>query len=269
VDPGREGGLFQTCISRYAPELLNAAFTRQYRELFPVNAAGQAESDHIATLLDMHVDQSQVPQDLSLRTLSALGVQGEGKYMINRYLRERGDANIKSNADLITKARFYQDPNFPDRKQAREAAELATVLDTSARLQTRSAIQNLLLQCMQEQRLDALVAPMSTIPPRRLTAPREPTSNGRSPIGWSLLGQQGFPAITVPAGFTSEVWDRVADVNGGTRLAGPVRATLPVGVDFIARPFDEAMLFRIASAYEAATRHRRPPPDFGALADEP
>jgi amidase len=40
-------------------------------------------------------------------------------------------------------------------------------------------------------------------------------------------------------------------------------------VDFIARPFDEAILFRIASAYEAATRHRRPPPDFGALPDEP
>ena len=269
VDPGREGTLFQSCISRYGPELLNAAFTRQYRELFPVNASGQAESDHIATLLDMHTDPARAPQDLSLRTLNTLGVQGEGKYMINRYLRERGDANIKTNADLISKAKFYQDPNFPDRKQARETAERATVLDTSARLQTRFAIQNVLLQCMQEQRLDALVAPMSSVPPRKLTAPREPTSNGRPPIGWSLLGQQGLPAITVPAGFTTEVWDRERDANGGTHLVGPVRAALPVGVDFIARPFDEAILFRIASAYEAATRHRRPPPDFGPLPDEP
>jgi amidase len=40
-------------------------------------------------------------------------------------------------------------------------------------------------------------------------------------------------------------------------------------VDFIARPFDEAILFRIASAYEAATRRRLPPPDFGPLAGEP
>jgi amidase len=269
VDPGREGALFQSCISRYAPELLNTALTRQYRELFPANAAGQAESDHITTLLDMHADPARAPQDLSLRTLNALGVQGEGKYMINRYLRERGDANIKTNADLISKAKFYQDPNFPDRKQAREAAERATVLDTSARLQTRFAIQNVLLQCMQEQRLDAMVAPMSTVPPRKLTAPREPTSNGRSPIGWSLLGQQGFPAITVPAGFTTEVWDRVREANGSTRLVGPIRASLPVGVDFIARPFDEAILFRIASAYEAATGHRRPPPEFGALPEEP
>ena len=122
---------------------------------------------------------------------------------------------------------------------------------------------------MQEQRLVALVSPMSTVPPRNLTAAREPNANGRSPIGWSLIGQQGFPAITVPAGFTQEIWDRVRDDNGGTQLVGPVQAKLPVGVDFIARPFDEPTLFRIASAFEAATRHRRPPPDFGPLPDEP
>jgi Asp-tRNA(Asn)/Glu-tRNA(Gln) amidotransferase A subunit family amidase len=83
-----------------------------------------------------------------------------------------------------------------------------------------------------------------------------------------MFGQQGFPVITVPAGFTTEVWDRVADGNS-TRLVGPIPARMPVGVDFIARPFDEAALFRIASAYEAATRHRAAPSDFGALPGEP
>jgi Asp-tRNA(Asn)/Glu-tRNA(Gln) amidotransferase A subunit family amidase len=237
VDPGPEGALFQGCLERYAPVLLNGAG-----------------------------DLSAV---LSLRSLNTPAVVGEGKYMMNRYLEERGDANIKTGADLISKARFYEDPNFPDRKQARQAAERATVLDTSVRLQTRFALQNLLLQCMEEQRLDALVSPMSTVPPRKLTAPREPNANGRSPIGWSLIGQQGFPAITVPAGFTTEVWDRVRDGNGGTRLVGPLKASLPVGVDFIARPFDESTLFRIASAFEAATRHRKPPPDFGPVPGEP
>src|SRR5580698_3040019 len=31
VDPGPKGALFQSCISRSAPELMNSAFTRQYR----------------------------------------------------------------------------------------------------------------------------------------------------------------------------------------------------------------------------------------------
>jgi Asp-tRNA(Asn)/Glu-tRNA(Gln) amidotransferase A subunit family amidase len=268
IDPGPGGQLFKGCIVKYAPELLNSAFTRQYRQLFPADAAGQPTSDHTATLLNLHADPAQVPADLSLRSLPSAGAQGEGKYMINRYLRERGDANIKSNADLISKARFYQDPNFPDRRQAREAAERTVVLDTSARLQTRFALQTMLLQCFEEQRLDALVSPMSTVPPRKMTTPREPAVNGRPAIGWSMIGQQGFPVITVPAGLTTEVWDRERDGNT-TRLVGPIQARLPVGVDFIARPFNESLLFRIASAYESATKHRLPPPEFGPLPGEP
>jgi Asp-tRNA(Asn)/Glu-tRNA(Gln) amidotransferase A subunit family amidase len=265
VDPGPEDELFTRCIARYAPELLNSAFARQFPALFPPDVPA-ATGAHIPTLLQLQQDVARMPPQLSLRTLNAggFGPAGEGKYMINRYLRERGDANITSNADLIAKARFYQDPNFPDRRQAREQAERATVLDTSIRLQGRFAVQTILLQCMQEQRLDALVSPMSTVPPRKLTSPREPPANGRTPIGWSLIGQQGFPVITLPAGFTTTVWDRVAE-GSGTRLVGPVSAALPVGVDFIARPFDEPLLFRIAAAYEAATKHRRPPADFGAI----
>jgi Asp-tRNA(Asn)/Glu-tRNA(Gln) amidotransferase A subunit family amidase len=260
VDPGPEGALFQGRISRLGPELLNSLFAHQYPDLFPAGADGGPPADQTATLLDIYFDPSRVPPDFSLRSLRTPAVEGESKFLMNRYLRERGDANIKTTADLITKARFYMDPNFPDRKRILENAERDTALDTSARL-----------QCMQEQQLDALVSPMSTVPPRKLTAPREPTASGRSPVGWPLFGQQGFPAITVPAGFTTAVWDREHDADGGTgtHLVGPVPAALPVGVDFIARPFDEAVLIRIASAFEAATRHRHPPADFGPLPDEP
>jgi len=265
VDPGAEGELFTSCIAHHAPELLNSAFARQFPQLFPSKPSAAAGAD-ISTLLDLQQNPSRVPAQLSLRTLDAGGVTpaGEGKYLLNRYLQERGDANIKSNADLISKARFYNDPHFPDRKRAREQTERETTLDTAGRLQGRFAVQTILLQCMQEQNLDALVSPMSTVPPAKLTAPREPASNGRLPIGWSLIGQQGFPVITVPAGFTKNVWDRVPD-GQGTRLVGPIAVALPVGVDFIARPFGEPLLFRIASAYEAATRHRRPPPEFGPV----
>jgi Asp-tRNA(Asn)/Glu-tRNA(Gln) amidotransferase A subunit family amidase len=108
------------------------------------------------------------------------------------------------------------------------------------------------------------MSPTSTVPPRKLTSSREPNTGGRPPIGWSLIGQQGFPAITVPAGFTKQVWDRERD-GASTKLVGPVAAELPVGVDFIARPFDEAILVKIGSAYEARTHHRHAPPDFGAV----
>jgi amidase len=255
VDPGPDGALFQTCIARSAPELLSSVFARQY----------PLQGDQIAGLVDLRADPSRVPAALTLRTLGGgFGEPGEDKYEMNRYLRERGDASIKTNADLIAKATFYDDPNFPNRRAAREQADRATAFDTSARMHTRFALQTLLMHCMEQQKLDALVAPMSTVPPRKLLSPREPASNGRTPIGWFMFGQQGFPVIDVPAGFTTSVWDRER-VGNETRLVGPIAAKLPVGVDFIARPFGEPLLFRIAAAYEAATRHRRPPDGFGPL----
>ena len=73
--------------------------------------------------------------------------------------------------------------------------------------------------------------------------------------------------MTVPAGFTTQVYDRVRDTTqpDSTRLTGPVPAQLPVGIDFLGMPFGEPMLLRIAAAYEARTKHRRPPADFGPV----
>jgi Asp-tRNA(Asn)/Glu-tRNA(Gln) amidotransferase A subunit family amidase len=59
----------------------------------------------------------------------------------------------------------------------------------------------------------------------------------------------GFPAITVPAGFTTD--------------------GLPVGIEFMARPFAELMLFRFANAYEQGTHRRRPPASTPAFRGEP
>jgi amidase len=59
----------------------------------------------------------------------------------------------------------------------------------------------------------------------------------------------GFPAMTVPAGFTTD--------------------GLPVGIEFMARPFAEATLFKFGYAYEQATHHRKPPALTPALRGEP
>jgi Asp-tRNA(Asn)/Glu-tRNA(Gln) amidotransferase A subunit family amidase len=125
---------------------------------------------------------------------------------------------------------------------------------------------------MEELDLDALTYPTGNVPTPILGAPYEPNINSRNGgSSWNLLGQQGFPAITVPAGFTTHVYDRIRDPAAAddTRLVGPVNAVLPVGIDFLGRPFDEPTLLRIASAYEAATRHRKPPAGFGPLPKEP
>jgi Asp-tRNA(Asn)/Glu-tRNA(Gln) amidotransferase A subunit family amidase len=122
---------------------------------------------------------------------------------------------------------------------------------------------------MAQDNLDALVSPPGNIPAYILGAPIEPLVPGAGST-WGLLGQHGFPTLSVPAGFTTHVYDLVRDAAapGGTRLTGPVPAKLPVGIMFFGRPFSEPTLFRIASAYEAATKHRIPPPDFGPVPEQ-
>ena len=266
VDPGPEGALFQQCIARAAPELLSSAFARQYRPLFPVNASGQPEGDQIATLVEMRADPSRVPDALTLRTLGGgFGEPGEDKYMMNRYLRERGDANIKTNADLIAKATFYDDPNFPNRRAAREQAERATALDTSARMHTRFALQTILMHCMEEQKLDALVAPMSTVPPRKLLSPREPAQQRPHADRLVHVRAAGIP------GHRRARWLHHGRVGSGARgERDPARRprrgdNCPLASTSSPGRSASRLLFRIAAAYEAATKHRRPPEGFGPL----
>jgi amidase len=44
---------------------------------------------------------------------------------------------------------------------------------------------------------------------------------------------------------------------------------LPISLSFWAGPGEEAIILQAAAAYEAATKHRRPPANFGPLPGEP
>jgi amidase len=275
VDPGPEGALFQACINQSAPQALGKLFTRQDPKLFPVDAQGMPTSDHVATLVDMAMNPSLVPDLVTIRSFgSAAG--GDGGYMREMYVRQRGDAAIKTGRDMSTKVNAITDPQFiavsrggggGGGRGAAPGAAQSQEMNMADRMLQRFAFQQTLLQCMAELKVDAVVYPTMNIPPLKIQQPEEPAVNNRGTYHWTVFGQQGFPTITVPAGFTTHVYDRVADATSadGTRLVGPTPAALPVGMDFAARPFDEPLLFRLASAYTAATKHRVPPPEFGPL----
>ena len=65
----------------------------------------------------------------------------------------------------------------------------------------------------------------------------------------SLASTMAFPAITVLAGFTPD--------------------GMPVGLEFMGRPFDDAKLLRYADAFEKATHHHKPPETTPRLTPAP
>lgn len=274
VDPGPEGALFQSCINENAPQALGKLFTRQAPKEFPVDEHGKATTDHISTLVDMAVNPSAVPNTITIRSFGPAAAEGESRYMRERYVRQRGDKNVKTALDMSTKVHAITDRQFVEVTRTRGGTgggggADSTELNMEERMLQREAFQQLILNCMATLRLDALVYPTMNVPPLKIQQPEEPVVNNRAGYHWTVFGQQGFPTMTVPAGFTEQVYDRVVDPNSpdGTRLVGPTPAKLPIGMDFAARPFDEPLLFRLASAYAAATNHRMPPPDFGPLAN--
>src|SRR5215813_888493 len=224
VDPGPGEALFQGCIDKYAPLYRNRVFTEQFPKLFPLDANGKPATDQIARLVDMFYDPSLVPAGSSIRTIARASNDGLTKYMLTRYLRERGDANIKSIRDLIDKSKYYRDirpdAGFVDRKAALEEMNKSMTLDMANLFQERFVTQQIVSQCMAQADLDALVSPAGNIPAYVLGAPVEPPLAGRTNSVWGLLGQHGIPTLSVPAGFTTQVFDRVRDPTapGGTRL---------------------------------------------------
>jgi len=68
----------------------------------------------------------------------------------------------------------------------------------------------------------------------------------------SLGAVTGFPSIVVPGGFT--------------RPTETAAIGVPVGIEFLGRPWTEGRLIEIAYAYEQGTKNRRPPPTTPAVA---
>jgi len=88
-------------------------------------------------------------------------------------------------------------------------------------------------------RVDAFATPTVPRPPEAF-ATMDPNEQNLRPSFTNPFNLTGLPAISVPCGFTS----------GG----------LPVGIQIVAKPFEETACFRVAYAYEQATEwHKRRP----------
>ena len=157
----------------------------------------------------------------------------EFKFQLNEYLATLGDsAPYKSLGEILASGQY--DPSIESSLIAREARETLDAEEYKDIVLFRTKLaQESLLKVMADYDLDALVYPTSTEPPAKIGENQNAGANNR------LSPFSGFPAITVPAGFTTD--------------------GLPVGIEILGRAFSEPVLIEIAYSYEQGTHHRVPP----------
>ena len=185
-----------------------------------------------ATVLDSIV----IPELDSLRR-TARGGCNPFKFDFERYLASRSDSTIpvKTVAELIRSNRFH--PSVQVRLTAAQAESLPPEQNPAcaARDRFREGLRAAVLRVMERNRLDAFVYPTWSNPPRLIGDLNTPHGDNNQLFSPST----GFPAITVPMGYT--------------------RGVLPAGLQFFGRPWAEETLIRLAYGYEQATRWRKQP----------
>jgi Asp-tRNA(Asn)/Glu-tRNA(Gln) amidotransferase A subunit family amidase len=145
------------------------------------------------------------------------------------------------------------------------------------RLKMVTVARMIVSKVMHENGLDVLVIPNIPAPVEKNEYARDPVTEGVRPNGPSITDLLGVPEIIVPAGTNDVVYEAQYqlsdDTKSYTQVAGTTKSILPtplpISMMFWAGPGDEPMVLKVASAYEAATHHRVPPPGFGPLPGEP
>lgn len=195
-----------------------------------------------AALDDLRRQGAEVIDSVTIDSLDAMrraqrGTCAPFKFDLNRYLAERGaDVPVHTLEEVIRSRRFH--PSIEKRLETAQAADTAPELSGGCRSRDefRARLRAAVLATMDARRLDALVYPTWSNPPRLIGDLNTPAGDNSQLFSPST----GFPAINVPMGYT----------RGGT---------LPAGLQLFGRPWSEPVLIRLAFAYEQATHHRRPP----------
>ena len=173
-------------------------------------------------------------------------VQGAGacrgfKYDINEYLATRGrNAPAHSLEEIMASPAVASFPaSVKQRAQQAASAALGQGPESDAckaDAAYRAAYGAAVTRTMDELKLDAMAYPTWSQPPQLIGQ----TSQQAGDNSQTFSPTSGFPAITVPMGYTRD-------------------STLPIGMSLLGRAWSEATLFRLSYAYEQATHHRRAP----------
>jgi amidase len=175
------------------------------------------------------IDPIEIPNLLQLLEGSGSNPSTyEVEQATNDYLAQHPDAPVRTYKAIVESPLLIEARR---KGMIDDLGHLPTEPAFLLQLQTREALRMQLLKVMADNRLDAFVYATFDYAPTRLPI----ATPGSNRLLSTFLG---YPALTVPGGFSSD--------------------GLPLGLEFLGLPFAEGTLFKAAYDFEQSTRYRRP-----------
>ena len=167
--------------------------------------------------------------DEQMRTSSV--IDAEFKFDLIDYLAHRPGAPVHSLREILDRGEYSSalEANFR-RRDSRTSPDTPDVVQARAR---RASLQTMVERVMADQKLDALAYPTLRRKAAIIGEPQRGSENCQ------LSASVGFPAISMPAGFTDD--------------------GVPVGVELLGAAWSESKLLAMAFDYEQATHPRKAP----------
>jgi len=203
--------------------------TEYLNEAAPFSEVSKVVRQAVAVMTDNGAEVVELEIEGLAELLKDTGVINmEFKFDLERYLKQ-SNAPIQSLAELLESGRYHAalEQRYRRSIDIKENSE-----KYRRRLVNRTEVARLLVEAMTKHDLDVLVYPTLRV---------KPSFVGENQFGsvCRIAAHSGMPAIALPAGFTAD--------------------GLPVGVELLAKPFEEGRLIALGYAYERVAKPRRPP----------
>jgi amidase len=255
-------------------------------EFMPGKVFGSGSMQPIDYCVALAEGAIEPPKNLDLATVQQQEMAMAFRFHISQYLKRRA-ADWKAKgftetladwAQLNARSKFWGDDQRAAFKNWEEVADPRNPhgrrQGVNERIMLRELLRRADMMVILENKLDALVRLHTPWPPGLIGhAYQHDIVSNLTPESQSGPNA-GLTEVLIPAGYVRVAYDPVFRLTeDGTRYMSqpsdkPTRLKepgLPFSLVFRAEPGKEDVLLRIAASYEAASKRRVPPPDFGPL----
>ena len=255
-------------------------------EFAPGKIFGTGTLQPIDYLVELADERIAPPANLDISTVQQQELATTFRYHIGQYLSRRAaDWQARGFTETLidwpalnARSKFWGDDQRAAFKNWEEVTDPRNPLGgrqgVDERIMLRELLRRVDMMVIIENRLDALVRLHTPHPPAKIGGPNEPGLIGRLREESQYGPNAGLTEILIPAGYVTTAYDAVFTLSSDRRNyvgAATDKPTaipapgLPFSLVFRAEPGKEDIVLKIASAYEAASRRRVPPPAFGPL----